>query len=175
MHAVLITCDVTAETEALADSHTVHARAIAAVPGLVAKTWLRDGAMLGGFYLFADRAAADAYLDGPWPRTPPSRSFASGTMARRRSRAGAPGARSPARARGSSPTGDATNLATAEGQGHHGTGYPPSLERLVATAARYGCEITVPPPAASDAPGDDAGEAARNPAEQRHEPGRPPR
>ena len=65
MHAVLITYQSAVEPDALGDALAAHARAIAAAPGLVAKTWLRDGATLGGFYLFADRAAADAYLDGP--------------------------------------------------------------------------------------------------------------
>ena len=64
MHAVLITYRSTAELDALVGPFTHHARAIAAVPGLVAKTWLRDGATLGGFYLFTGRAAAEAYLDG---------------------------------------------------------------------------------------------------------------
>ena len=64
MHAVLITYESAVEPEALGDALTAHARAIAAATGLLAKTWLRDGATLGGFYLFADRAAADAYLDG---------------------------------------------------------------------------------------------------------------
>lgn len=31
-------------------------------PGFLAKTWLRDGDTYGGFYLFADRAAAERYL-----------------------------------------------------------------------------------------------------------------
>ncbi len=64
MHAVLITYRSTAELDALVGPFTDHARAIAAVPGLVAKTWLRDGATLGGFYLFTGRAAAETYLDG---------------------------------------------------------------------------------------------------------------
>ncbi len=34
------------------------------MPGLVAKTWLRDGATLGGFHVFASRQAADDYLGG---------------------------------------------------------------------------------------------------------------
>jgi hypothetical protein len=31
-------------------------------PGFLAKTWLHDGDTYGGFYLFADRAAAERYL-----------------------------------------------------------------------------------------------------------------
>jgi hypothetical protein len=43
------------------------ASAIAAVPGLLWKVWIVDEerARGGGVYLFADRAAATAYLDGP--------------------------------------------------------------------------------------------------------------
>ena len=43
------------------------ARAIAAVPGLIWKVWILDEAAseLGGVYLFASRAQAQAYADGP--------------------------------------------------------------------------------------------------------------
>jgi hypothetical protein len=43
------------------------ARAIAAVPGLIWKVWILDeaAAELGGVYLFASRAQAQAYVDGP--------------------------------------------------------------------------------------------------------------
>ena len=43
------------------------ARAVAAVPGLIWKVWLVDeaAAELGGVYLFASRAEAQAYVDGP--------------------------------------------------------------------------------------------------------------
>ncbi len=43
------------------------ASAIAAVPGLLWKIWILDEerARGGGVYLFADRAAATAYLEGP--------------------------------------------------------------------------------------------------------------
>lgn len=46
---------------------TDHARAIAAVPGLIWKIWTVDEAAreLGGVYLFASRAEAQAYVDGP--------------------------------------------------------------------------------------------------------------
>ena len=48
--------------------HADHvAGAIAAVPGLLWKVWILDEerARGGGVYLFADRAAATAYLEGP--------------------------------------------------------------------------------------------------------------
>ena len=64
MHAVLITFHSTASLDDLAAQFADYARALGGVPGLVAKTWLRDGATLGGFHLFADRRAADDYLDG---------------------------------------------------------------------------------------------------------------
>ncbi len=41
-----------------------YARALGAVPGLVVKTWLRDGATQGGVLLLAKRAAAGVYLGG---------------------------------------------------------------------------------------------------------------
>jgi hypothetical protein len=47
---------------------TAHAApAIAKVAGLVSKLWIVDeeGRRAGGAYLFADRAAATAYLEGP--------------------------------------------------------------------------------------------------------------
>jgi hypothetical protein len=52
---------------AILDGATGPARAIAAVPGLVWKIWIIDetAAELGGVYLFASRASAQAYVDGP--------------------------------------------------------------------------------------------------------------
>jgi len=43
------------------------APAVASVPGLVSKLWLVDEERrrAGGAYLFSDRAAATAYLEGP--------------------------------------------------------------------------------------------------------------
>jgi hypothetical protein len=48
--------------------HAAHvAGAIAAVPGLLGKVWILDEehGRGGGVYLFADRAAATTYLEGP--------------------------------------------------------------------------------------------------------------
>lgn len=64
MHAVIITFHSTASLDDLVGPFTDYAHALGGVPGLVAKTWLRDGAMLGGFHVFASRQAADAYLAG---------------------------------------------------------------------------------------------------------------
>ena len=63
MHAVLITFHSTAPLDEVVAAFTGHAPALRASPGLVTLTWLQDGAMLGGFHLFADRPSADAYLD----------------------------------------------------------------------------------------------------------------
>lgn len=64
MHAVMITFRTTAPLDALVGPFTAYAHGLRAVPGLLGKTWLAEGATLGGFHLFADRRAADAYLDG---------------------------------------------------------------------------------------------------------------
>ncbi len=64
MHAVLITFQSTAEFDSLAGPFTDYAHALATVPGLVTKTWLREGATLGGFHLFTGRAVAESYLNG---------------------------------------------------------------------------------------------------------------
>jgi hypothetical protein len=50
------------EYQALCDSFVAAADSI---DGLVAKTFLRNGPEAGGFYLFREEQAADAYLAGP--------------------------------------------------------------------------------------------------------------
>jgi hypothetical protein len=65
MHAVLITFTSAANPADLAEPFEQYARALCDVPGLVAKTWLADESVLGGFHLFESAAAADAYLTGP--------------------------------------------------------------------------------------------------------------
>ena len=62
MHAVLITGRTSAPPAALAEWLARQAEALQGVPGLVMKTWLRDGDTLGGFHLFATREAAEEYL-----------------------------------------------------------------------------------------------------------------
>lgn len=62
MHALIITFTSTAQPEQLAEPCAAYARALAGVPGLIATTWLRDGATLGTFQRFASRRAAEAYL-----------------------------------------------------------------------------------------------------------------
>lgn len=62
MHAVLITFRSSAAPATLTGLFARHAEALQGVPGLVMKTWLDDGATLGGFHLFATRQAAAEYL-----------------------------------------------------------------------------------------------------------------
>jgi hypothetical protein len=64
MHAVLITFQSAAGLDDLRQPFLEGAEAIRAVPGLISKTWLQNGATLGGFYLFTDVDAAQAYLAG---------------------------------------------------------------------------------------------------------------
>jgi hypothetical protein len=61
---VLITFHSDAALADLREPFLEAAPAIRDVPGLISKTWLQRGATLGGFYLFTDSGAAQAYLDG---------------------------------------------------------------------------------------------------------------
>ena len=62
MHAVLITFTSSANLDDLVGPFTEYTQALQRVEGLMTKTWIQDGATLGGFHLFTDRRAADAYL-----------------------------------------------------------------------------------------------------------------
>lgn len=62
MHAVLITFRSAAAREDLVGSFTDYANDLAKVDGLVSKTWIADGDVLGGFHIFTSRHAADTYL-----------------------------------------------------------------------------------------------------------------
>ena len=68
MHAILITFESTVNFEELRLPSGAPLRLsdyIATLrewPGFISKTWMHDGATSGGYYLFADREAADAYL-----------------------------------------------------------------------------------------------------------------
>ncbi len=66
MHAVLITFRSAVSAEEMAEGNRQFAEALrnGAAPGFVSKTWLSDGATIGGFYLFEDRRVADLYLNG---------------------------------------------------------------------------------------------------------------
>jgi len=62
MHAMLITFTSSASLAELKGPFTDYAHALRGMSGLVAKTWIRDGSTLGGFHIFADKAAAENYL-----------------------------------------------------------------------------------------------------------------
>lgn len=62
MHALLITFYATDPIDRLEAPFMEYAHALRKMPGLLSKAWIRDGDNIGGFHLFADRAAADAYL-----------------------------------------------------------------------------------------------------------------
>lgn len=62
MHAVLITFTSTASVEELAEPFTEYARALCSVDGLISKTWIRDGDLVGGFHIFATANDAERYL-----------------------------------------------------------------------------------------------------------------
>lgn len=62
MHGLLVTFTSAADVGDLVKPFTDYATAMCSVPGLVFKTWIRDGATLGGFHVFVDRESAEAYL-----------------------------------------------------------------------------------------------------------------
>ncbi len=62
MHAVLITFRSEASREDLIEPFTDYANALTGVDGLVSKTWIADGEVVGGFHIFESRQAADVYL-----------------------------------------------------------------------------------------------------------------
>lgn len=65
MHAVHITFHSAIPGDELIAPFTDFARALSDVPGFVSKAWLNAGDRLGGFYVFSDEAAAEAYLASP--------------------------------------------------------------------------------------------------------------
>jgi hypothetical protein len=64
MHAVLVTFRSAASVDELADPFREYAEALCLVPGLISKTWIKDGDTLGGFHVFESRAEAESYLGG---------------------------------------------------------------------------------------------------------------
>ena len=62
MHAVLITFRSEVSKEDLTGPFTEYANAVAKVDGLVSKTWIADGEVLGGFHIFESPHAANVYL-----------------------------------------------------------------------------------------------------------------
>lgn len=63
MHAVLITFTSSAGLDELKAPFTDYANALRGIEGLVSKTWIRDGSVLGGFHIFASRTDAENYLN----------------------------------------------------------------------------------------------------------------
>jgi hypothetical protein len=61
MYGLLITFRTTISLDQLEEPFTEYAHALRATPGLVSKAWLHDGDTVGGFHVFSDQAAADAY------------------------------------------------------------------------------------------------------------------
>ncbi len=62
VYGLMITFNSTIPASDLGAPFTEYAQALNTIPGLLNKAWLMDGPTLGGFHLFADKAAADAYL-----------------------------------------------------------------------------------------------------------------
>ena len=63
MHAVLITFTSSASLDELKAPFTDYANALRGVEGLVSKTWIRDGSILGGFHIFSSRTDGENYLN----------------------------------------------------------------------------------------------------------------
>ena len=62
MHAVLITFRTEVSKDDLVGPFTEYANAMTEVEGLVSKTWIADGEILGGFHIFSSRRDAEVYL-----------------------------------------------------------------------------------------------------------------
>jgi hypothetical protein len=62
MHGVLITFTCAASLDDLAQPFTDYATALRSQPGLISKAWISTDDGYGGFHVFTDRSAADAYL-----------------------------------------------------------------------------------------------------------------
>ena len=62
MQSVLVTFMSSAPLDELTTRFEAHALALAGARGLVMNTWILDDTVVGGFHVFEDRAAADAYL-----------------------------------------------------------------------------------------------------------------
>ena len=66
MHALLVTYenDIPAVEAKGHPDNIGFAEWLKTLPGLVMKTWINDGKTFGGFYIFTDKASADAYVNG---------------------------------------------------------------------------------------------------------------
>jgi len=65
MHAVLIRFKPTFAIESMKAQIAALATELCTVEGLVMKTWITQGPVVGGFHVFATREAADRFVDGP--------------------------------------------------------------------------------------------------------------
>lgn len=63
VHGVLITFDTSASIDELTAPFTDYATALQSQAGLVSKAWISTDSGFGGFHVFADREAADGYLN----------------------------------------------------------------------------------------------------------------
>lgn len=63
MHAILVTFDSSANLADLQGPFTEFAHALNQRDGFVMKTWLSKESIIGGFYIFADRDAAERYVE----------------------------------------------------------------------------------------------------------------
>jgi hypothetical protein len=66
MQAVLVTYENDASADQVKSNPDAvgFAKALKKVPGLISKTWINDGKTFGGFYVFTDKASAEAYING---------------------------------------------------------------------------------------------------------------
>lgn len=64
--ALLVTISSSAAADEIGSVAADFAEALQTVDGLPSKTWLEVEGGSGGFYIFRDDAAVDAYLSGPW-------------------------------------------------------------------------------------------------------------
>ena len=62
MYALMITFRTSIPAEQLATPFEEYASALRRQPGLISKTWIRDGDTYGGFHLFDSEHAANAYV-----------------------------------------------------------------------------------------------------------------
>ncbi len=65
MHAILVTIQTKMQPSELAQVSQRIAGDFQRVKGLLMKTWINKGSMLGGFYVFTDEQSAEAYLKSP--------------------------------------------------------------------------------------------------------------
>jgi len=64
MQAILMTFVSDVALDVLRQRLERYTAALLSVPGFVMKAWIVEESVLGGFYLFENQAAADAYLQG---------------------------------------------------------------------------------------------------------------